>query len=208
MFESLRKVFSASKGQPIAQGGGSFPVGPTGPVPLSSASLNAQLIAAATAEGGGHQTLIKEILDYVVSENYDAALAGIDSMMRQEQLSDVRELLIWTKSNIFQRRRQTSREIDELATVSALKEHPLFELNLGIAYSRESNRKEAEVHFSRAIELMDGKYPLATFNLGILYCDTGRSREARLRLEDLESGKEKVPSQLIQKLKDRVSSMR
>jgi hypothetical protein len=77
VFESLRKLFSASKSQPPAQGGGSFPVGPSGPVPLSSASLNAQLIAAATAQvGGGDKTLIKEILNHVLSENYDAALAG------------------------------------------------------------------------------------------------------------------------------------
>lgn len=185
-----------------------FPAGPSGPVPLSSGSLNAELIRAATAQlGRSDSTQVKAILNSVARRQYDSALSAIDQMLTIERHPDVQTLLLWAKSNVYQRTQRLHEEIDVLKQLCALRPHPLFELNLGIAHSRLRNYSDAEVHCLQAIDLMNGRYPLAIFNLGIIYCDMRRRPEAIQQLSALERFGRNVPKRLIRKLRERVSEL-
>lgn len=189
--------------------GQQFPVGPSGPVPMSSGTLNAELLREATAQlNSPDSKQVNAILKSMIRKRYDEALDAIERMLAIQHHPDVQTLLLWTKSNIYQRTRRTQEEIVVLMQLCALRSHPLFELNLGIANSRLKKYQEAEDHYMRAIEIMNGRYPLATFNLGIMYCDVGRRSEASKQLRALEVSAEAAPAQLVEKLRRRVSELR
>jgi tetratricopeptide (TPR) repeat protein len=192
------------------EGGRSFPRGPAGPVPMSSVALNAELIRRAGERlVPSDAAEIEAILNSVAREQYPQALSAIDRRLlnQEDEDQDVQVLLLWTKSNIFQRTQKVSHEIHALKELSAISSNPLFELNLAVAHSKLENYREAEAHYLKAIDLMGGRYPLASFNLGILYCKIGKRSSATEQLRSLQAFGRDVPQELVKKLQTRISEV-
>jgi len=182
--------------------------GPTAAVPMSSGALNAELLRRAMEKLSAQDAKnVCGILESVHRERYAEALRTISDVLLLQHDPDVQTLLLWTKSNIYQRSKQVLEEIDVLEQVSALRPHALFELNLAIAHSKLDRYAEAEAHYQRAIDLMGGRYPLAVYNLGILYCVVGVRTKAAEQLNILRGFGTDVPNDLITKLSRRVSDL-
>ena len=182
--------------------------GPSGPVPLSSAALNAQLIRdAQRGIGSKDLSTIMRIVELVDREDYIEALALINGMLEAECSPEVRVLLLWTKSNIYARMEEVAQEVGILEQLIAIRTHPLFELNLGVAKSKSKDYEDAKAHYLRAIGLMQGRYPLAIYNLGILYCIVGDKDSAAQQLSVLKTFGRDVPPNLTARLAQRVSEI-
>jgi len=84
----------------------------------------------------------------------------------------------------------------------------MFELNLGQAYVKLKRYGDAEAHHLRAISLSGERdYPLARYNLGLVYCHRGQKDKALEQLRRLESSSEPVPKELILGLKRRIAEL-
>lgn len=185
-----------------------FPQGPYGSVPLSSAQLNAELLEQARAQlGQADLALLNRILQCVAFERYSEALNGISQMQQEARGPEVDALLLWTKSNIYHRTNRFSEEITILNQLCSATNRPIFQLNLANAYSQLSRYSEAEPHYLKAVELTGGLYPLASYNLGIMYCRVGNKDQALAQLRTLEASSEAVPENLVDRLKLRISQL-
>ena len=179
-------------------------------IPGSSAFLNAELKRAADSQMGPSQSAqMNDILKAVAAGRYEAAIGGITRLLAETNLhEDVKVLLLWVKSNVYQRTGESELEVGLLKELCAIRAYCLFELNLGNACSRLEMYTEAETHFLKALSLSNGSYPLASYNLGILSCRALRKQDAISQLHVLESFGKDVPKGLIEKLKLRISEIR
>jgi len=179
-------------------------------IPRSSAFLNAELKRAADSQMTPSQSAqTNDILRAVAASRYESAIGGVNRLLAETNLhEDVKVLLLWVKSNVYQRTGESELEVGLLKDLCAIRAHCLFELNLGNACSRLEMYTEAETHFLSALSLSNGNYPLASYNLGILYCRALRKQDAISQLRALESIGKDVPKGLIEKLKLRISEIR
>jgi tetratricopeptide (TPR) repeat protein len=183
-------------------------VGRSGPVPLSSAALNAELFyEAQRGLSKDDASRIQKIFGMVDHHDYTEAIDLISGMLGTQCSVEVRVLLLWIKSNVYARTQRVAQEVATLAELIPLKTHPLFELNVGVAKAKLKQFDDAKTHYRRAIDLMEGSYPLAVYNLGILYCAVGDKDSAAQQLHTLKRFGRDVPRQLIEKLARRVSEL-
>lgn len=138
---------------------------------------------------------IYELSPQIISENYDAPLSKIDFLLgKYKDLESVQKYLIYLRSNIYRRKGKSKEEIKELERYLMLypEPDPIVEHNLGVAYSRLYDEypkmaKEylgrAEEHLLKAIDIIDGVYALAIYNLFFVYVKL-RDRENAKRVKD------------------------
>lgn len=169
--------------------------------------LHEELIAKARKGiGKKNEKEIDELHEHIVNENYDQCFMLIDRLLKKYENIDVKSLLIFLKANIYRRTDKTEREIDTLYEFCKLKpNNPLAEHNLGQASSKIKKYDIAEKHFLKAIELMGGNYPLAYCNLGIMYADWNRIKDAKEQLEKAE--KMEAPENSLNILRKRISEI-
>jgi tetratricopeptide (TPR) repeat protein len=180
----------------------------TEPVPLSSARMNAELIARAISKlQTADKREVETILTAVQSNNHHQALRGIQRHLPRHTDPDVRALLLWTKSNIYHRTAQINEEVATLQVLQTLQARPLFMLNLAIANARLEKFGTAETAYRDAITLAQDFYPLARYNLGIMYCRLNRKDDAVEQLNILNQQSQDLPAQLLEKLKRRISEL-
>jgi tetratricopeptide (TPR) repeat protein len=180
----------------------------SGPVPLSSAWMNTELIDRAMSKlQEGEKRDVEAILTALQKNNYHQALRGIQRQFPKHTDPDVRALLLWTKSNIFQRTAQVKEEIATLQMLQTIQARPIFVLNLAIANARLEKFDKAETAYRDAIDLAQGFYPLARYNLGIMYCRLNRKNEALEQFNVLHEHSQDVPPQLLDRLKRRIAEL-
>ena len=80
-------------------------------------------------------------------------------------------------------------------------------LNLAIANARLEKFGKAETAYRDAITLAQDFYPLARYNLGIMYCRLNRKDDAVEQLNILNQQSQDLPAQLLEKLKRRISEL-
>jgi tetratricopeptide (TPR) repeat protein len=99
---------------------------------------------------------------------YDRTLNKINSLLEEyHNLPSVRKDLLFFKSNIFRRKGLYQKEIEVLQNYVEIfpDDDPIIEHNLGVAWLNLSKYNSAKEHLLKAIDLMDGLYPLAIYNL-------------------------------------------
>jgi tetratricopeptide (TPR) repeat protein len=177
-------------------------------IPRSSALLNADLLRAAECQMQASQSAeVRTILGLVTARRYETAIGKIDKLLHTSIHEDVKVMLLWVKSNVYQRTGESESEVELLKELCAIRANCIFEMNAGTACSRLEKYSEAETHFLGALSLSRGNYPLAHYNLGILYCRALRKQEAMSELYALEDSGEDVPLGLKEKLKLRISEI-
>jgi tetratricopeptide (TPR) repeat protein len=182
--------------------------GPTGLVPLSSARVNAELIDRAMSKlETVDKREVEAILTALKSNNHYQALSGIRRQFPRHTDPDVRAFLLWTRSNIFHHTAQIAEEVATLQILQTIQARPIFMLNLAIANARLEKFDQAETAYHDAINLAQGFYPLARYNLGIMYCRLNRKDDAREQFNILNEQSQDVPPQLLEKLKRRISEL-
>ncbi|MGB2696467.1 MAG: tetratricopeptide repeat protein, partial [Candidatus Zixiibacteriota bacterium] len=147
-------------------------------------NLHAELAEAAKKQvDDSDAKYLDELMEYIGFEQYDRSLDCINKLLNKYDHPDVQAYLLFLKSNIYQRAQKPKEEIEILKKFCQIKpQHPLAEHNLGLAYSRLKNYNMAEKYFLKAIELMNGYYPLAICNLGIMYVEKGLLEDAKEQL--------------------------
>jgi tetratricopeptide (TPR) repeat protein len=83
----------------------------------------------------------------------EEALRWMDNMLERKQPQPVAVLLMWGKSNIYQRTEQPEEEIRLIEQLIGIRSHQLFEHNLGRAYSKLQRTEDAEKHYLKSLEL-------------------------------------------------------
>lgn len=182
--------------------------GATEPIPLLAARLNAELVGRAMSKlQTAEKREVETILTAVKSNNHHLALREIQRHLPRHTDPDVKALLLWTKANIYHRRAQLSEEIATLEILHVIHARPLFLFNIAIANARLEQFDKAEVVYREAITLAQDVYPLARYNLGIMYCRLNRKNDAVEQLNILNEQTQDVPPQLSEKLKRRISEL-
>jgi tetratricopeptide (TPR) repeat protein len=155
--------------------------------PQRSQDFHMDLIENAK-KGSGNPGEIEDILEYVGYQNYEFALRRLDELEQRCEHPDVLAFVYFIKSNIFVRMGDWAKDVEMLEAFGRIRpDEPMAEQNFGVAYSSLGDYERAERHYLRAIELMDGQYPLAVCNLGVLYTNMGRLDDARTQLERAEA---------------------
>jgi tetratricopeptide (TPR) repeat protein len=152
----------------------------------------------------------EESRELISFEQYDRCLDCIDKLLKKinedkdkNKYNKIKAVLLFVKSNIYQRTGRRKEEIEILKQFCSIeKNYPFAEHNLGGAYSKLNNYDTAEKHFLKAIEIMNGNYPLAFCNLGILYTKMGRLEEAKQQL--LKAEKSEAPEYPLNVLRKRI----
>jgi len=132
------------------------------------------------------QKAVTEVMNAITSMNYKMAHLRLDALSGQSLPPQVRSVLLFMKSNVYRRQNDRGNEIRTLLEYQKIQpDDPLVEHNLGVAYLALGDYPEGEAHLLRAIALMGGYYPLATFNLCLAYAESGDSSKARQQRNNL-----------------------
>ena len=133
------------------------------------------------------QKNLDHILELIGLKNYQQAMEEVQQLRNKYSEAPIQALLLFLGSNIHRRRQEVDQEIASLSEFLDINpNHPLAEHNLGNAYSAKREYERAERHYLNAIEALDGNYPLAICNLGLLYVKMGRIIEAKEKLSRAE----------------------
>jgi tetratricopeptide (TPR) repeat protein len=139
--------------------------------------------------GKKNEKEVDELMRYIEFEMYDQCLDIIDRLLCKYPGDniDIQSFLYFIKSNIYHRTHKVDEEISCLLEFNKIKpDMPIVEHNLGNTFSKQKNSNVAEKHYLKAIELMGGIYPLAFCNLGLLYVDMHRIKDAKEQLAKAE----------------------
>lgn len=118
---------------------------------------------------------------------YVRAHGLINEVLKQVDLT-IRADLIFLKSTLYHRQNLFEEEIETILEYQREKpDDHLAEPNLGVAYLVFGDYYNAARHLTRAIELIDGYYPLASLNLYYTYIRRGDHRSAKKQRDKLVS---------------------
>jgi tetratricopeptide (TPR) repeat protein len=175
-------------------------------VPWSSKALQTELKDAAYAHMTSDEVAaLENVLNLMNEGRVQDALLWFDESLAKKNLPEpVQVLLTWGKSNIYQRIEEPEKEAILLEQLIRIRPHPVFENNLGQAYRKLGKIADSEKHFLESLRLADGNYPLARYNLGLLYCSIGRTSDAEMQLQALTAAEKDVPPELLSGLRSAI----
>lgn len=150
---------------------------------------------------------IDELFDYISSLQYDHAQKLMDDMLKKYNNPSVKGFLLFTKSNVYFRDGNPRKSIEFLKLFRAIltEDHPFIENNLGMSHFLLEEYDKAEHHLRKAIALMNGNYPLAVCNLGLVYANMRNLEAARKQLQRAENLK--APEFCLNELRGKISDI-
>jgi len=129
---------------------------------------------------------LQRISKYVRCMSYGEALRELNELLKVTDAPQTKSHLFFLKSNIHRRQNARKEEIETLQEYCKIVEDdPLAEHNLGVAFLALEDYPNAATHLLRAIALLDGCYPLAAYNLCLVYLKSGDIAKARSQRDNL-----------------------
>lgn len=114
---------------------------------------------------------------YIILKKYDLAL---EMAQRGLQIEPVRFDLVNNIGSIYARLGQPEKAIEYLERAILIRpDRPIAYLNLGAVHEENGRLDQAITYYRKAVALSRNNYPLAHYNLGVVYYRQNRKREAQ-----------------------------